>query len=551
VRRSLEFRLKTLLCLLAALTTACAFAQRTQISPEEIRSLEASPAVVLIAVPYEFVAAIPTPQGIVTLKRTRLSTGSGFLYRPDGYLITNAHVVSDAHANDAEAEKERERDVFLYLIALAEKLNQRPMTDIEKAFIYSHMHIGNAVIKVFLSNNNKVNYAGEIKAYGEPTSANGGKDIAIIKIDANNLPTVPLGNSDDVHVEEPVMVIGYPGAASPMGELSELLNEESLTVPTVTNGHISAVNKMNNMGSQVLQSDATISHGSSGGPAFDPDGKVIGISTFGAQEAAGFNFFVPINTAMEFVRQVGAAPESGSFDAAWHAALDAIAAQHWSRAHGLLGNVLEIMPGQPDALRLQVIAAQEAQKETPEWVLPAAGAAVLILAVALVGWLVISARSRNKAPVAVRTEPARLSPQVPHNVQPSPPASERPPTVLAGNVLAPTVFAGGSPAEKRYGTLHVTSGALTGSQYPIPKTGVLIGRDSAKCNIVVQDESVSKEHAWIVPIDNEVVLIDRNSTNGTYVNSQESPRVNKATLRNGDRVYIGRSGELTLTYFTS
>src|SRR5271170_5191159 len=119
-----------------------------------------------------------------------------------------------------------------------------------------------------------------------------------------------------------------------------------MLVPTVTNGHISAV-KMDYKGSPVLQSDAAITHGNSGGPAFDPDGKVIGIATFGAQEAAGFNFFVPINTAMEFVRQAGAPPESGSFDSTWHAALDAMAAHQWSKAHVLIGDVLEIMPGEP------------------------------------------------------------------------------------------------------------------------------------------------------------------------------------------------------------
>jgi pSer/pThr/pTyr-binding forkhead associated (FHA) protein len=79
----------------------------------------------------------------------------------------------------------------------------------------------------------------------------------------------------------------------------------------------------------------------------------------------------------------------------------------------------------------------------------------------------------------------------------------------------------------------------------------MIGRDSTKCAIVTSDESVSKEHAWVVPVDNEVVVIDRNSTNGTYVNSMDSPRINKTALRSGDRVYIGRKGAITLTYFSS
>jgi hypothetical protein len=340
-------------------------------------------------------------------------------------------------------------------------------------------------------------------------------------------------------VEEPVTVIGYPGAASAMGAtLGDEISEESMLVPTVTNGHISAV-KMDYKGSPVLQSDAAITHGNSGGPAFDPDGKAIGIATFGAQEASGFNFFVPINTAMEFVRQAGAVPESGSFDATWHAALDAMAAHHWAKAHALIGDALEIMPGEPDAERLQVVAAQEEQKEVPigPWV--AGAAALLILVLALIGWRISAARARlAKAPVAVRAESIKIS------------LPEHAPTVVSSAGLAPTVLQG-TTSGKNFGTLHVTSGPLNGNRFPITKEGVTIGRDSTRCTIVLSDESVSKEHAWIVPVDNQVVVIDRNSTNGTYVNSTDSPRINKAALRSGDRVYIGRKGVITLTYFSS
>ena len=76
----------------------------------------------------------------------------------------------------------------------------------------------------------------------------------------------------------------------------------------------------------------------------------------------------------------------------------------------------------------------------------------------------------------------------------------------------------------------------------MPKGGLLIGRDAVKCNIVIADETVSKEHAWIVPLDNEVFLIDRGSSNGTYINSADTPRVNKVALQNGDRVFIGKKG---------
>ena len=66
-------------------------------------------------------------------------------------------------------------------------------------------------LKVYLAN--KSFYNGEIKAYSDPISK-GGKDVAILKMDANNLPTVQLGDSSNIHIQDPITVIGYPAAAS-------------------------------------------------------------------------------------------------------------------------------------------------------------------------------------------------------------------------------------------------------------------------------------------------------------------------------------------------
>ena len=76
-----------------------------------------------------------------------------------------------------------------------------------------------------------------------------------MKMDANNLPTVKLGDSSNVHIQEPITVIGYPAAASRVG--LQILGVESLFVPTVTNGHISAV-KADYKGMPVIQSDAAV-----------------------------------------------------------------------------------------------------------------------------------------------------------------------------------------------------------------------------------------------------------------------------------------------------
>jgi pSer/pThr/pTyr-binding forkhead associated (FHA) protein len=108
-----------------------------------------------------------------------------------------------------------------------------------------------------------------------------------------------------------------------------------------------------------------------------------------------------------------------------------------------------------------------------------------------------------------------------------------------------------SGPDRAYGSVQVTAGPLSGRRFPITRQGLLIGRDAAKCQVVLNEDTVSKEHAWIVPLDTGVVVIDRGSANGTYVNSPESPRVSKVGLQNGDRVYIGKQGVTVLTYYSS
>jgi FHA domain len=114
----------------------------------------------------------------------------------------------------------------------------------------------------------------------------------------------------------------------------------------------------------------------------------------------------------------------------------------------------------------------------------------------------------------------------------SPPA---PTAVHAATAAAP------APALS-YGSLECVGGSLAGRRFAVTRQGLLIGRDPAKCQIVVSGEGVSREHAWVVATDEGVVVIDRGSSNGTYVNSVDAGRVTKASLREGDHVLIGSRG---------
>lgn len=93
---------------------------------------------------------------------------------------------------------------------------------------------------------------------------------------------------------------------------------------------------------------------------------------------------------------------------------------------------------------------------------------------------------------------------------------------------------------RTYGTIMALGGTLAGSQFVLEANGLRIGRDSNRCQVVVPDDNISGKHAWIVPLNEQVTLIDLNSTNGTFLNRQRiSGRV---VLKNDDVFQLGSMG---------
>lgn len=524
--------MKRIAWLLVLTFAGSGFAAAQQLTPDQKRTLEAKPAVVLVVVRYTVTWILVKPFQI-----PHTETGTGFIYRPDGYIITNGHVVADAHLKDPEAFDEFAKMVqgeFQdalkrgVIFAIVEQQLGRHLTDKEKEVVLQakpNIKVSEPTLDVFLATGKS--YTAKILQWDNPIGK--GKDVSILKIAGTDLPTVRLGDSEKVRVQDPVMVIGYPGVASHWGE-NDLISNESNFESSATNGHISAIKK-SNIDTPLLQSDAPITHGNSGGPVFNQQGEVIGIATAGAAATQGFNFFVPINTAMEFVRQAGSPAAVGSFNPIWANALNLYDAGKCKAAISEFDNILQMMPGLPDAKQYRNIAAKcwdeksglQKFMETSGWVAYAAGGIILI---ALAALLV------RRRPSAVIRVPAGGSATVRIESPPSPAA-------LPGKTQADS-----------YGSLQATAGPLSGRTFKITKDGVLIGR-SSKCQVVLQDDTISGEHAWIVPSDNEVVVIDRGSANGTYVNSIDSPKVSKIGLRNGDRIYLGKKGAAVFTYFNS
>jgi len=128
-------------------------------------------------------------------------------------------------------------------------------------------------------------------------------DLAVLKVEGKNLPTAPLGDSDDLVVGEWAIAIGSP--------FGYLLND---TQPTVTAGVVSATRRdiksevtESGMYKNMIQTDAAINPGNSGVPLVNADGQVIGMNTFIFTQSGGsigLGFAIPINLARRILQEI-------------------------------------------------------------------------------------------------------------------------------------------------------------------------------------------------------------------------------------------------------
>lgn len=154
-------------------------------------------------------------------------------------------------------------------------------------FILTNNHVVDGAEKVIVRLSDRRELSAEVIGTDKRT------DMAVLKIDANNLPTVELGDSSKLEVGEWVLAIGSPFGFD----------------HTVTAGIVSAKERAlaNETYVPFIQTDVAINPGNSGGPLFNLDGEVVGINSQIYTRSGGFmglSFAIPINVAMEVAEQL-------------------------------------------------------------------------------------------------------------------------------------------------------------------------------------------------------------------------------------------------------
>jgi serine protease Do len=226
----------------------------------------------------------PDGRGGGPMRKPR-SLGSGFVISSDGYLLTNNHVIAGA-------------DEILVRFNDRRELN------------------------------------------AELVGADPRSDLALLKVEAENLPTVQLGKSETLEVGEWVLAIGSPFGFD-YSVTAGIVSAKGRSLPTEENENYVPF----------IQTDVAINPGNSGGPLFNLDGEVVGINSQIYSNSGGFmgvSFAIPIDVAMEVVDQI---KEQGRVSRGWlgvviqEVSRDLAESFRLDRPHGAL--VVSVMDGSP------------------------------------------------------------------------------------------------------------------------------------------------------------------------------------------------------------
>ncbi len=457
-------------------------------------------------------------------------TGSGANIAENGYIVTNAHVVEASHLSDTEAIQALDTNFFKQLRDyLSQRYNQQQIEAIVR-YATNTTKRGQMVrqSRVILPGGDV--YSFDIKTYGAPIGQ--GKDVAIIKIDAKNLPIVMVDDTDSAKTADHIMVAGYPGAA----DLNGFLDDKSQLVSSYTSGTISA-KKTSDKG-PVLQMDANINPGNSGGPVFNDAGKLVGIAT--ATSSEGIGWAIPASTILEFARQANSPiNQPGAITKLWQDGLELYWQDRYSAAIPKLEEVQRLYSkhyGVTDYLAGSEAAITQGKDHgsgTGLWV----ALAVVIGATGIWFWRRRSRVVRPLGEIIVREKPAF-------------------PDSTVMTIPAAATLQSLPQNHTKRGFVRGLSTPFQDQVFEVGEEPLIFGTDPARAQVLYSaadtHQTISPEHALLIydPATHSFLLEDGPSKTGTFLSSGERVSVSTpARLLNHNRFYLG-SPEFVFEVYT-
>lgn len=291
---------------------------------------------------------------------------TGFFVSPRGWVITNAHVVYVAqepprHWMTAHLVEKAFRADCLPEILAKRGLVPGGRPELENALVREA--VGNTPADrvtlepaAWVVLQNGVRRQAKIAKYSPPMAgeAMSGRDLALLRVEAADMPTLPLGDSASLKIGDRLSVIGFPGVVMS----HELLSASAKVHASVTHGAVSGF-KQDRANQPIIQTDATAETGTSGGPVVDAAGRVVGVMTAVTPgeggTVQGFNFVIPVAAVKEFLSGTTVAlDEPSRFNISWNAGLSAFFAERYSRAAPALVEANRLVPEMPDVQRISL-----------------------------------------------------------------------------------------------------------------------------------------------------------------------------------------------------
>jgi len=403
------------------------------------------------------------------------ATGSGFVVTPTGTIITASHVVEpDAQSMQNYAANKIVLEGYGYTyptassspfdqytlpIGYRNQLLQQCYHKVACDFTISPIETVYSAIDVAQSQLPKGAPARILTSTGFANT-----DVAVLQVNGTNMPTVSLGQTaSSLQTGDDLVALGFPGT-------SRDNLQTGVTQPNKVFGKVSNIRPQGT--SNLIEVDANIEPGMSGGPVVDNAGDVIGLISFSTVQAsgqAGAKYLRTIDDIRAALASAGITPTRGPVDTEFASAMDLFWGNHFTAAAPALQKVLDVYPGHPLATQYLALAQEKAGTKAdvplvpaktpshfPMWLI-AVIVAVVVVAIALV---VIMGRRKKAAvpalaaaavpPISAVGGPAAEAPRSvgfqPAPAATSPSSSVPPPPQVGLSPPAPTTASSGEQA---------------------------------------------------------------------------------------------------------
>jgi S1-C subfamily serine protease/rhodanese-related sulfurtransferase len=329
-------------------------------------------------------------------------TGTGWFVDGRGFIITNAHVIDPAYRLPAWVTHELRKKaideacVVPQLRARGLMVGQQPIVEEEIRREATGRALAGAKVEaqpqitVMLSNG--ATLKAEVKKFsplllldnaGKPLP-DSGRDLALLRVPDGVYPAIGLARREP-QIGDPIHILGFPGVV-----LShELLNKSATLDASVTSGAVSGI-KQDQIGQDLVQTDASASHGNSGGPAIGDDATLVGVMvavTLSATGAPvqGFNFLIPARDVATFLQGTDVKkPGESKFNTVWLSGIELFFDGRYRASVAKLTEADRLVPNLVDVKRTLDKADRLAKNPPPQqfpWALATLGVTLVSVGV--------------------------------------------------------------------------------------------------------------------------------------------------------------------------